>query len=212
MYEIFRDFVQRFVIVYIDDILIYSETLEEHVEQVKQVLERLQEHHLYVKGEKSEFHRGRVSFLGFILSSEDIQMDEGKVPAVLKWPLPKSVKDLQRFLGLANYYRRFILNFSQVAAALTSLLMGHKKKLAWERKAQESFETLKNSFCSAPILKQPDGNLPFEVEVDALETGVGAVLSQRQGSPPKLYPCAFFSKKLSSAEQNYDVGERELLL
>ena len=138
-------------------------------------------------------------------------MDQSKVKAVTEWPCPKSIKELQRFLGFANFYKRFIRNFSAVAAPLTSLLKAAAWKLCWTAAASTAFAKLKALFTTAPVLRHPDPTRPFVVEVDASKSGVGAVLSQRQGQPAKLFPCAFFSKKLSPAERNYDIGKRELL-
>ncbi len=138
-------------------------------------------------------------------------MDEKKINSVLNWPTPKTTKDLQRFLGFANFYRRFIRNFSTIAAPLTSLLKGGKRYFVWSTAASEAFQQLKERFTSAPILHHPDPELEFSVEVDASNTGFGAILSQRQGNSAKLYPCAYYSRKLNAAERNYDVGDRELL-
>ncbi|KAL0181744.1 hypothetical protein M9458_024150, partial [Cirrhinus mrigala] len=138
-------------------------------------------------------------------------MDDSKVRAVTEWPRPKTIKELQRFLGFANFYCRFIHNYSLIAAPLTSLLKGKPAKLKWNQEAVNSFERLKTSFTSAQVLKHPDPELPFVVEVDALDCGIGAVLSQRHGNPGKLHPCAFFSRKLTAAKRNYDVGNKELL-
>ncbi|KAL0181815.1 hypothetical protein M9458_024221, partial [Cirrhinus mrigala] len=162
--ETFRDMLNRWVIVYIDDILIYSSTLTDHIQHVRSVLQCLIAHQLYAKEEKCEFHRGKVSFLGYIISSEGVAMDEKKVNAVLNWPRPATLKELQRFLGFANFYRRFIRHFKG----------NHPPH-------------------SAHILHHPDPDKPFIVEVDASSTGVGAVLSQRHGDPPKMFPCAYFS-------------------
>ncbi|XP_049335604.1 uncharacterized protein LOC125802248 [Astyanax mexicanus] len=209
--DVFRDMIGQFVIVSIDDILIYSDSFENHVHQVRQVLTRLLEHQLYVKGEKCEFHLPSTTFLGYIISPTGITMDDHKVEAVVSWPRPRSVKDLQNILGFANFYRRFIRNFSSIAAPLTALLKGATKTLTWSSQAEQAFQTLKDSFTSAPILKHPDPSQPFVVEVDASETGVGAVLSQRLGDPQKLHPVAFFSHKLTPTERNYGIGDRELL-
>ncbi|KAK3556521.1 hypothetical protein QTP70_008291 [Hemibagrus guttatus] len=121
------------------------------------------------------------------------------------------VRELQRFLGFANFYRHFICNYSSVAGPLTSLLRGKPKRLAWTDQARAAFQQLKDCFTTAPILRHPDPDLPFVVEVDASSSGLGAVLSQRHGEPVKLHPCAFYSRKLTTAEANYDVGNRELL-
>uniref|UniRef100_A0A4W5K794 Gypsy retrotransposon integrase-like protein 1 n=1 Tax=Hucho hucho TaxID=62062 RepID=A0A4W5K794_9TELE len=209
--DVFRDMLNRWVIVYIDDILVYSNTYEEHVQHVRTVLQRLIDHQLYAKAEKCEFHQTSTSFLGYIINQEGVAMDEKKVKAVLDWPLPVTLKEVQRFLGFANFYRRFIRNFSSVASPLTSMTKRNAPHLTWSTTAQEAFAELKSRFTSAPILHHPNPELPFTVEVDASNTGIGAILSQRHGSPLKLYPCAYYSRKLSPAEQNYDVGNRELL-
>ncbi|KAK3564100.1 hypothetical protein QTP86_007542 [Hemibagrus guttatus] len=140
-----------------------------------------------------------------------VEMDVGKVQAVTEWPAPTTVRELQWFLGFANFYRRFIRNYSSVAGPLTSLLRGKPKKLTWTDQARTAFQQLKNCFTTAPILWHPDPDLPFVVEVDASSSGLGAVLSQHHGEPGKLHPCAFYSRKLTVVEVNYDVGNRELL-
>ncbi|MGL4357092.1 MAG: reverse transcriptase/ribonuclease H family protein, partial [Cetobacterium sp.] len=211
MNEIFREYLNKFVIVYIDDILIYSHHQEEHITHVKLVLQKLREHQLYLKLEKCEFHTPSVQFLGYIIDPDGVKMDQGKVEAITHWTQPKTIKELQRFLGFANFYRRFINNYSMLSSPLTSLLRNRPKSLSWNHTATNAFHQLKLAFKSAPILVHPDPNRQFIVEVDASSTGVGAVLSQRQGNPSRLHPCAFYSKKLSPAEQNYDIGNRELL-
>ncbi len=138
-------------------------------------------------------------------------MDQGKVTAVKEWPLPLSVKELQRFLGFANFYRCFIKDFNLHTAPLTSMLRGNPKSLSWNSSSHEAFEGLKSAFSMAPSIRHPDPHAPFVVEVDASTTGVGAVLSQQFGESPRLQPCAYYSKKLTPVEQNYDIGNRELL-
>ncbi len=137
-------------------------------------------------------------------------MDPDKVRAVIDWPVPDSRVALQRFLGFANFYRRFIRNFSKVAAPLT-FLTSSKTRFAWFEAAQGAFDQLKGLFTSAPILITPDPEKQFIVEVDASDVGVGAILSQRSSLDDKIHPCAFYSHLLSPAERNYDVGNRELL-
>ncbi|KAK3523680.1 hypothetical protein QTP70_008614 [Hemibagrus guttatus] len=209
--EIFRDILNKYVVAYIDDILIYSKSEEEHQGHVRAVLTRLLKNQLYIKAEKCEFHVQRTAFLGYNVSYQGVEMDNSKITAVTEWPRPTTVKELQRFLGFANFYRRFIRNYSVTAAPLTSLLKGKPSRLKWTDDATRAFTNLKNSFTTAPILKHPDPNLPFVVEVDASDSGIGAVLSQLHGQPGKLFPCAYFSRKLTDAERNYDVGNKELL-
>ncbi|KAK3563737.1 hypothetical protein QTP86_034461 [Hemibagrus guttatus] len=209
--ELFYDLFNHFVIAYIDNILIYSASLTEHVQHVRTVLTLLKNHELYAKLEKCEFHCTTLLFLGYVLPPQGVEMDQAKVTAVTDWPEPTSVKELQRFLGFANFYRRFIWNYSTVTGPLTSLLKGKPKKLSWTAPAHEAFTKLKQSFTIALILHHPDPQSPFTVEVDASNTSIGVVLSQRVGGSGKLHPCAFYSRKLSTAERNYDMGNRELL-
>ncbi|XP_027013257.1 uncharacterized mitochondrial protein AtMg00860-like [Tachysurus fulvidraco] len=186
--------------VYIDDILIYSKNVEEHHNDVCEVLGALRSQQLYLNLSKCEFHREEVKFLGYVISARRIQMDEGKVKAVKNWPVLETTKELQRFLGFANFYRRFIQGYSQITAPLTSLLRGKVRTLKWTKEAQGAFNELRQRFCSVPVLRHPDPQRPFVVEVDAFSTWVGATLSQWSGTPPQLHPCAFFSHKLSEAE------------
>ncbi len=193
MNDIFRDMLDRWMIVFIDDILIYSNTREEHIHHVRSELKRLMQYQLYAKAEKCEFHQTSISFLGYIISQEGVAMDERKVKAVLEWPKPQTVKELQRFLGFANFCRRFIRDFSKIAAPLTAMTKHHSARLSWSSESHQALEELKTRFTSAPILRHPDPEKEFIVEVDASNTGVGTILSQRHGSPAKMYPCAFFS-------------------
>ncbi|KAI3362699.1 hypothetical protein L3Q82_001766 [Scortum barcoo] len=208
--DVLRDMLNRFIFVYLDDILIFSRSLPEHTQHVRQVLQRLLENQLFVKAEKCEFHVSKVSFLGFIIAPGQLHPDPSKIKAVENWPTPSTRKKLQQFLGFANFYRRFIRNYSKVAAPLTCLTSTTKPFL-WTPEAERAFTLLKSLFTSAPILSHPDPSLQFIVEVDASETGIGAVLSQRCPVDQKVHPCAFFSRRLTPAERNYDVGNRELL-
>ena len=208
--DVLRDMVNKFLFVYLDDILICSRSLPEHVRHVRSVLQRLLENQLFVKAEKCVFHQPSTSFLGFVVSQRGLEMDPAKVKAVVEWPTPQSRKDLQRFLGFANFYRRFVRNFSSVVAPLTCLTSS-SIRFVWNEAAEKAFRVLKSHFSTAPVLTTPDPTRQFVVEVDASDVGVGAVLSQRSQADGKMHPCAFYSHKLSASEQNYDVGDRELL-
>uniref|UniRef100_A0A671VHH1 Uncharacterized protein n=2 Tax=Sparus aurata TaxID=8175 RepID=A0A671VHH1_SPAAU len=208
--DVLRDFLDHFVYVYLDDILIYSPDSDTHKDHVHQVLKRLLDNDLYVKAEKSVFHADTVSFLGFIVAPGRVQMDPAKVSAVADWPTPDSRKKVQQFLGFANFYRRFVRGFSATAAPLHALT-STQVRFHWSPEAEKAFQTLKHRFTSAPILTIPDPQRQFVVEVDASNEGVGAVLSQRSQQDGKMHPCAFLSRRLSKAERNYDVGNRELL-
>ncbi|KAI4879196.1 hypothetical protein NFI96_009427 [Prochilodus magdalenae] len=209
--EVLNEALGLYAFVYLDDILIFSRTTTEHVSHVRRVLQLLLENHLYVKLEKSQFHVPSVQFLGFVVSRGSLAVDPSKLKAVAEWPRPTSLRLVQRFLGFANFYRRFIRGFGSVAAPLSALTRKQPGPFRWSDAAQEAFEELKRRLTSAPILHLPDPELPFVVEVDASEVGVGAVLSQRSGQDQKLHPCAYFSHQLTQAERNYDVGNRELL-
>uniref|UniRef100_A0A3B4GQD0 Gypsy retrotransposon integrase-like protein 1 n=1 Tax=Pundamilia nyererei TaxID=303518 RepID=A0A3B4GQD0_9CICH len=199
--DVLRDLINHCVFVYLDDILVFSRSPAEHVEHVRLVLQCLLENHLFVKAEKCEFHVPTVSFLGFMVEQGWLRADPAKVKAVVEWPEPKTRRELQKFLGFANFYRCFIRNFSRIALPLTNLT-SPKLLFQWSLDAQRAFAQLKALFSSAPVLVQADLELPFFVEVDASDSGVGAVLSQQV--PGKMHPCAFFSRRLSPAKRNYD--------
>ena len=208
--DVLCEFIDKCVIVYIDDILIYSNNQEEHPKQVRKVLQRLRENNLYVKLEKCAFNVESVSFLGFVLSPAGVTMDAQKVQAVTDWKSPSTVKEVQSFIGFANFYRRFISDFSKKIIPLTRLL---KKGVPfeWSKEAEEAFVFLKRNFTTAPILLHADTSEPFFVETDASDLAIGGVLSQRHKRTGQLHPVAFRSRKLTTAEANYTITEKELL-
>lgn len=181
-----------------------------HQARVRKVLGRLCEHHLYAKAKKCDFKRQTITFLGLVISAEVISMDPQKVAAILEWPGPIDRKAVQRFVGFANFYRKFIKNFSCIITSIIQLTKQHVP-FRWTPEAQGAFEQLKALFTSALILKHPNPALAYVLEVDASENAVGAILSQRQSPKSLLPPVAFYSKKRSSSERNYNVGDRELL-
>uniref|UniRef100_A0A183CNF3 RNA-directed DNA polymerase n=1 Tax=Globodera pallida TaxID=36090 RepID=A0A183CNF3_GLOPA len=205
----FRDIKGVYVEIYIDDILIFSKTTKEHPEHVKEVLRRLQRLGLYCSLKKCSFHVPKVDYLGLVISGEVVEMQEEKIAAIRKWPTPKNVTDVQTFLGFANFYRRFIRNYTHIARPLYDLTM--KTKLwEWSTEAESAFQGLIREFIKAPILLQPDQDRGFIIECDASDKATGAVLSQ-YGPDNKLHPVAFMSKSLSPAERNYDIFDKELL-
>ena len=208
--DILRDMINNYAVVFLDDILVYSQSPEEHITHVRSVLQRLLENRLFVKAEKCEFHTPSVEFLGHIVQKGAVRADPRKVSAVIDWEKPADRTQLRRFLGFSNFYRKFIKDFSTIAAPLTALT-STAVPYQWTPEADYAFSALKALFSSAPVLAMPDTARQFVVEVDASETGIGAILSQRSGDDDKPHPCAFFSRRLSPAERNYDVGNRELL-
>jgi hypothetical protein len=206
--DILRPHLDKFVIVYIDDILIYSKDEDEHVHHVCKVLELLREHKMYGKVTKCEFFKESVKYLGHIISSKGIATDPKKVESIQNWPVPKNIKDLQSFLGLCNYYRCFIQDYSKIAAPMTDLT--HKDTpYLWTPSCEDAFQEIKQLMTQAPILIIPDPDLPIEVTTDASDFAVGAVLSQDQGQGPQ--PVAFTSHKMNPAECNYAAHEKETL-
>lgn len=199
--NVLRDFLNISVFVYLDDNHIFSRTLDEHIQHVRQVLQRLLKNNLFVKAERCSFHVNTVGFLGYIIESEQVRTDPEKIQAVAEWPRPTSLKTLQRFLGFGNFYHRFIRDYSRVAAPLTRLTSS-LTSFTWTPDAEAAFSELKRRFTTTPILIQPDPSRQFVVEVDASNIGVGAVLSQRSVSDQKLHPCAFYSCRLTPAERN----------
>jgi hypothetical protein len=204
MNDVFHDYIDKFVVVYLDDIVVYSESFEDHLIHLRLVLSRLRENSLYVKKEKCEFARQEILFLGHKISLGRILMDEAKVKAIHDWPAPKSVSELRSFLGLANYYRKFIAAYSKKAAPLTDLLKKNGK-WHWTDQCQAAFDKLKAAVASEPVLHLPNFELPFEVHTDASEKAIGGVLVQEG------HPVAFESRKLKEAEQRYSAHEREML-
>ncbi|XP_061671839.1 protein Smaug homolog 1 isoform X3 [Syngnathoides biaculeatus] len=167
-------------------VMIQQADLTSHVKHVREVLQQLLHHHLYVNMDKCKFHRPSVSFLGFILAEGE---DPGKIDAVLQWPAPSCRTEVQRFIGFANFYREFIRNFSSIAAPLHALT-SPRNTFEWTRTCQEAFNRLKTSFTTVPILIMPDPDRQFVVEVDASDSGIGAVVSQRCAKDGRIHPCA----------------------
>ena len=198
MHEVLRDQLDRSVVVYLDDILVYSPTWDKHVHHVQQVLHKLREHQLYAKLSKCEFGARRVEFLGHFVSAEGVAMDPAKVKAITDWKPPTTLTDLRSFLGLANYYRRYIQGFSQVTLPLTKML---KKgaKVDMQQGEMAAFNTLKAALSSAPVLAIADPNLPYRVVTDASDYATGAILLQDQGKG--WQPIAYESRKLQPAEE-----------
>src|SRR5436190_1033665 len=209
MNDTFREFLDEFLVVYLDDLLIYSDTLKEHKRHVRKVLERLRDAGLYLKPSKCVFHVQEVTFLGFIIGPDGVKMDPAKVEAITSWPTPGSVHDIRMFLGLANFYRRFINKFSRIVVPLTNLLK-KGKKFIWDESSKKAFERLKTAFTTAPVLRHFDPLLTCVVETDASDRAMGGAVSQL-GPDGMLHPIAFFSRKFNDAELNYEIYDKEML-
>jgi transposase InsO family protein len=209
MQRVLGERVGRGLFVFIDDILIYTKTVDEHEEMVKWVLQRLCEEGYYANPDKCEFFQKEVSFLGHVINEKGISVQQHKVKAVSEWPQPKTKKEVKGFLGLTGYYRKFIQGYSKVALPLTELTKNNVG-FVWGAEQQEAFDQLKMKLTSAEILAHPDPSRQYILNTDASGFAIAAVLSQQQADG-SIRPVAYYSKKMNSAEKNYGVTEQELL-
>lgn len=203
MNRVFKKYLDKFVIVFIDDILIYSNSEEEHVDHLRIALETLRKEKLYAKFSKCEFWMKKVQFLGHIVSSEGIRVDPAKIEAVMNWERPRTPTEVRSFMGLAGYYRRFVKDFSKIATPLTKLTRKNQK-FEWDDKCEESFQELKQRLVTAPVLALPDDQGNFVIYSDASHKGLGCVLMQHG----KVI--AYASRQLKPHEQNYPTHDLEL--
>src|SRR3954465_14466307 len=203
MNSVFMEYLDKFIVVYLDYILIYSKNEEENAKHLRLVLMKLREHHLYAKFSKCEFWLPEVTYLGHVISAKGIAVNPERVQAVLDWTPPESVKQVRSFLGLASYCRRFVKNFSKVAKPLTKLLK-KDKKFEWTPKCEESFEELKRRLTSALVLVPPDTKRNFDIYCDASRQGLGCILMQDR------HVVAYASRQLRPHEENYPTHDLEL--
>ena len=207
--SIFVDMLDVCVVVYLDDILIYSQDPEQHVAHVREVLIRLRRNGLFAKPEKCEFHSTSVEYLGYCLSPQGLSMSPEKVQAIQDWPEPRKVKDIQSFLGFANFYRRFIHNYSDIVVPLTRLTC-KGSPCNFSDKCRSTFNSLKEAFTSAPILTHWVPDAPLTIETDASNYAVAGILSITC-SNGELQPVAFYFRTMTPPELNYDTHDKELL-
>lgn len=201
MNQALRPFIGKFVVVYFDDILIFSNTLQDHLSHLRDVLVALRREKLYVAQHKCEFGVSQVLFLGYVISAAGLRVDPQKVAAVASWPTPTTVTEVRSFHGLASFYRRFVYNFSAIMAPITDCMKN--STFTWSPEASAAFELIKTRLTTAPVLVLPDFDLPFELHCDASKLGIGAVLSQ-QGRP-----VAYFSEKMAGARARYSTYDVE---
>ena len=195
--------------VYVDDIVIFSDTWEEHLKRLEQVLFRLKEANLTVNLSKSDFVKAKVVYLGHVVGHGVVTPIKAKVKSIIDYPIPENKKSLMRFLGMAGYYRKFCKNFSEVTAPLTELLKKNVK-YHWSETCQKSFDKVKNLLCLEPVLTAPDFSKPFRLAVDASDVGAGAVLLQCDNEDIE-HPICYFSKKFNVHQKNYSTIEKECL-
>lgn len=203
MNRVFKPYLDKFVVVFIDDILVFSRSLSEHEEHLRKVLEVLRENQLYAKLKKCEFWLKEVAFLGHIISENGVSVDPEKIKAIMEWPRPTNVPEVRSFMGLAGYYRRFVQDFSKIALPITRLVK-KSVKFEWNDKCESAFQELKKRLTSAPVLTLPSETDGFIVYSDASKHGLGCVLMQNE----KVI--AYASRQLKPHEQNYPTHDLEL--
>jgi len=211
MDNIFDDLItEGVVVVYLDNILIFTETLKEHWKVTRGVMELLCKNNLFLKPEKCEFEKTEVEYLGVIISQNSVKMDPVKVAGVTEWPILSNRKEVQSFLGFTNFYCRFIQGFSHLAHPLFNLT---QKDMEWRWGAEEqsAFDSLKEWITTALILALPDNSQHFRIEADSSDFSTSAVLSRQSLEDNKWHPVAFLSKSLSPVEQNYEIHDKEML-
>ncbi|GBG65808.1 hypothetical protein CBR_g53778 [Chara braunii] len=207
MNRIFHDYLDKFIVVYLDDILIFNRIVEEHVEHLKTVLGLLRQHQYKVNLDKCEFGRTKVLYLGHEISADGLRSEAPKVASIRDWPRPQTVTEVRSFLGMTGYYRPFVKNYSTIASPLTDLTR-LDTPLEWTAECEASFKKLKYDLTHYEVLKLPDPDKPFVVTKDASQYGIGAVLAQQEG--PKLRPIEYMSKKMPSQKLAKSTYEREL--
>ncbi|KAI1686157.1 reverse transcriptase [Pyrenophora tritici-repentis] len=206
--NVLRAHLDIFVIAYLDDILVYSETLEDHVEHVKTVLRALEQFNLRLKPEKCEFHKTKVNFLGYVVGADGVQMSEEKIQVIKDWPTPTTVVQIQSFLGFLNFNRQFIKDFSDIAIPLTKLTR-KDVPFKWSKEAENAFQTLKKASIEPPCFRIFQAGHPLRFETDASDLALGGCASQLHEG--KWHPIAYYSRKFSGPEERYDVHDKELL-
>src|SRR5271167_968001 len=207
MNYILQDYLGLFVCVYLDDIIIYSKTFEQHIDHISQVFNSLQQAQLKIKLKKCYFCLPSITFLGHVVGRNGIKPDPTKIEKIKNFPVPTNVTQVRATLGLFSYYRRFIKDFSRIARPINMLLQ-KDIPFEWTEKQQSAFEQLRNRLITAPILCYPDFSKPFIVYTDASGTGLGAVLSQKNDEG-KEGVIAYASRSLNQAEKNYAIIDQE---
>jgi hypothetical protein len=202
MNDLLQPFLRRFVAVFFDDILVYSTSIEDHLQHLTQVFSTLLTAKFYLKLSKCLFAQQKLEYLGHIISGKGVQVDPSKISAMVDWPVPTSITSLRGFLGLTGFYRKFIRNYASIATPLTRLL--RKDAFNWTEEAQLAFESLKQAMIKAPLLASRDFTIPFVLETDASGIAMGAVLMQNN------HPIAFFSKPFCQRLLNSSTYVREL--
>jgi hypothetical protein len=209
MDKIFKKVIEEnLIIVYMDDILAFSKTIDglRKIEQI--ILEKAREYDLYFKAKQCKLRKPKIEYLGLVVEERKLAIDPAKLKEILDWPAQKTVKEV-RSLGFENFYHRFIKGFSHLAHPLNDLLK-QDKKFVWSEECQESFDQLKKQFTEEPVLMMPDHSKPLQIQVDSSLFATGGILTQMDTNGDR-HPCTYLSKSLTKEQRNYDTGDRELL-
>ena len=198
----------KICLTYLDDVVIFSKTFEDHLQHIATVFNRFRQVNIKLKPSKCHFAQSQVKYLGHVVSAKGICPDPEKIKAIEEFPAPQNVKSVRSFLGLCNYYRRFVQDFAQIAAPLNKLTRKNVP-FRWDDKCAQAFSKLKHALTSAPILAYPDFTKPFELYVDASLDGIGMCLGQHQNG--KEVAIAYAGRDFTAAERNYRATEREAL-
>jgi len=211
MNNIFQNLiVEGIVVVYLDDILIFTKMEEEHTQVVRWMLQVLKENKLFLHPEKCKFYKQWIEYLDLVISENEVSIDPVKVTGVREWPTPENKTNVQAFLGFMNFYQRFIQDFSAKAQPLFDLTCSEQVWM-WSGKKQAAFEDLKTAVTTALVLVSPQESDPFQIEADSSGFTTGAVLSQQSTTDGKWHPIVFYSKSLSSVERNYEIHDKQML-
>lgn len=208
MEKVLRGLHWKSVLIYLDDIVVFSNTISQHLDRLEEVLQRLEAANLKLKPTKCELFKKEVKYLGHVVSAEGVKTDPDKIKAIREWPTPTCTSELRAFLGTGSYYRRFVKGFAEIARPL-NVLTGKNVPFEWHADAEQAFQDIKQKLIESPVLGYPDPRLPYILDTDASNDAMGAVLSQVQEGMEK--PIAYFSRTFSSEEKNYCVTRKELL-
>jgi len=204
MNHIFQPHLRKFILVFFDDILIYSNSWDSHLHHIETTLKILTAHQLYANISKCEFGLTEIGYLGHIISSKRVRVDPQKITAIVQWPVPTSITAVRGFLGLTGYYRCFIQNYAHLASPLSNLLKKDVTTFIWPKPAHDAFLSLKDKLTSAPILQLPDFTKEFEIATDASGSTIGAVLTQSR------YPIAYHSQRLPLPSKRLHIRQRNV--
>jgi hypothetical protein len=210
MNEIFNDLLYKGVVIYLDDILIYANNVKKHNELLDEVCKRIRDSGLRINPNKCIFGVKRLEYLGHTISDKGLETNDKKVQDIKNAKVPKTVKQLRAFLGLASYYRKFIKNYAEITSPLHAAINTEKNKLIWNSECDERFNLIKDLLCKAPVLRYPNFDKEFILDVDASFNSIGGILSQLDNNGNE-HPIAYASRVLSSHEKGYCITRKELL-